>query len=1260
MRKIKKFVSILMVLCMVFSLTTSISAANSGTTTGSITISNATIGQRYYAYRLFEATYDSTGATAYIATAAQKATLEADADNVFAFTDLNDGTYQVTIATDPATGSAYTNSEVVAFIKSYAVTLSGGVVACNFPGATLQTGTSNTGIADNVATASTVVINNVPLGYYFVTSSLGATISLSTTAPNASIEDKNTGEPDWDNDEPEIDDPIKDVLDSNGTSIDGEKVLVNATLTYQISYTNDSEIDGVGVDLDEVKVYDAAPDGTEYVAGSIAIQVLDSAQNDITSTLTTTTDDANGYPNGALTWTVEDLPYGATLIATFNVTVLSSALNLTNKTVVNGADVDVTYGDHTYDLETNIVENPVGEEGEPVKTVTDESKLEIVGNVKPGDVLTYEITYTVPQPDSGNTISYVIITDAPPTGTMYVVGSAAGTLNGNAISADCISIATDGTITWNLTNLTAGDEIAVSFRVTVTEEALTITDSTVLNQATVVIPDHEYTTNVVQTPVETEEDEPEIDEPVKDVLDSNGTSIDGEKVQVADVLTYQISYTNNSEVDGSGVVLNEVKVYDAAPDGTEYVSGSIAIQVLDSTQNDITSTLTTVTDDTNGLTWTVEDLPYGATLIATFDVTVLSSALQLTNKTVENGADVDVTYGEHVYELETNIVENPVDEGGTPDKEVKDNTGESINKDAVKVGDILTYEITYTVPYPAAGETLSTLTIVDAPPTGTAYVEGTAAGTVNGTAIASDHIDVATDGTITWTVNDGTGNDITLTGGETVVVTFKVVVTQDALTEETVDNQAVVKIGDNEYYTNIVKNPVPGEEEEFGKVIVNDDGTLTTVSTGAFGDTVTFDVSIDAVNSVANDAGTDANNDGVVDPVQVSAYYIYDKMASGLTLDEDSFTFTIGATTYAVEEDKTQTYTDVTVYIATTVDANSNTVTVATIYVSTDSEGCTIIAATIPWVDADKNALYANCEVHLTYSATINTSANIAGTGNLNRSLHDYSTVDNTDPEEPDPDDPKYPDPTSGSDLNHVTEEVITTTYTYALGIQKINETTGEALEGAQFSAVDAGGNAIWAVPVLDSDNNISYYNYTSDSSVSGATSAFTTNADGQVIIRGVDIGTYTFNETKAPNGYVLSDEDYVVTAQMDSSSTTYNTTSITWTRYFEEVTESEWDSIETVYTADSGKFTEAVKPSTYTAGYYKLVDSTTATSSAQTETTTYTFDVNATSMVIENAVGNMLPSTGGIGTTIFYVAGTLLILCAAVLLIVRRRMKKA
>ena len=66
--------------------------------------------------------------------------------------------------------------------------------------------------------------------------------------------------------------------------------------------------------------------------------------------------------------------------------------------------------------------------------------------------------------------------------------------------------------------------------------------------------------------------------------------------------------------------------------------------------------------------------------------------------------------------------------------------------------------------------------------------------------------------------------------------------------------------------------------------------------------------------------------------------------------------------------------------------------------------------------------------------------------------------------------------------------------------------------------------------------------------------------------------------------------------------------------------------------------------------GYNKLTERVAITASESTSTTT--IDVK-----IDNNKGTQLPSTGGIGTTIFYVVGALLIVGAGIIMVTRRRM---
>jgi fimbrial isopeptide formation D2 family protein/LPXTG-motif cell wall-anchored protein len=111
------------------------------------------------------------------------------------------------------------------------------------------------------------------------------------------------------------------------------------------------------------------------------------------------------------------------------------------------------------------------------------------------------------------------------------------------------------------------------------------------------------------------------------------------------------------------------------------------------------------------------------------------------------------------------------------------------------------------------------------------------------------------------------------------------------------------------------------------------------------------------------------------------------------------------------------------------------------------------------------------------------------------------------------------------------------------------------------------------------------------------------------IYVEGLSAGTYTITETKSPDGYSLLANPIQV--------------EISWTK-----ATTLGDSCTWAYTVKSGD-----------------IDS-------------YKTDGGEMCLKIVNKSGAMLPTTGGIGTTIFYVAGTILVLGAAVALITRRRMK--
>ena len=94
----------------------------------------------------------------------------------------------------------------------------------------------------------------------------------------------------------------------------------------------------------------------------------------------------------------------------------------------------------------------------------------------------------------------------------------------------------------------------------------------------------------------------------------------------------------------------------------------------------------------------------------------------------------------------------------------------------------------------------------------------------------------------------------------------------------------------------------------------------------------------------------------------------------------------------------------------------------------------------------------------------------------------------------------------------------------------------------------------------------------------------------------------------------------------------------------------------------DAGTY--VLKETTVPAGYNKCDDVTITISATHVEdasgasaTTTLSSNSNVTNS-IENKKGSTLPETGGIGTTIFYVLGSVLVLAAVVLLVTKKRMR--
>lgn len=124
-----------------------------------------------------------------------------------------------------------------------------------------------------------------------------------------------------------------------------------------------------------------------------------------------------------------------------------------------------------------------------------------------------------------------------------------------------------------------------------------------------------------------------------------------------------------------------------------------------------------------------------------------------------------------------------------------------------------------------------------------------------------------------------------------------------------------------------------------------------------------------------------------------------------------------------------------------------------------------------------------------------------------------------------------------------------------------------------------------------------------------------TSGTNGEIAVIGLGEGSYYLKETKAPEGYNMLSND--IKLEIDAEVVKDTATGIRLATL-------------TIETDDNGKVNGTIDE-----------------------------DTAKVSTIVENNQGAQLPSTGGIGTTIFYVIGGILVLGAAVLLITRKRMDR-
>ena len=289
--------------------------------------------------------------------------------------------------------------------------------------------------------------------------------------------------------------------------------------------------------------------------------------------------------------------------------------------------------------------------------------------------------------------------------------------------------------------------------------------------------------------------------------------------------------------------------------------------------------------------------------------------------------------------------------------------------------------------------------------------------------------------------------------------------------------------------------------------------------------------------------------------------------------------------------------------------------------------------------------------------------------GNKNYAQYGWSPVDNKN-QDGTPKTPTNPDDDDTPDKKEKVDEA--TVYTFAIAWVKTDE-KGNALKDAEFklpfyvkaeTTTDSDGNQV-VTPIKDNDGayifafslkdeatgkiktdsdgnpvEVTAETYPEDKSqtanadgtypkftAANTTNLIVTDETGVITIKGLEQskdGEYSITETKAPAGYNKLTAPFVVVAKKSGPSVTTTTKTI-------------------IYLDRDGNVTDEVTTATTTYNTDK--------DSNVDNVPVYQFDP------IVNKQGSELPSTGGIGTTIFYVIGAILVIGAGVILITRKRM---
>ena len=383
-------------------------------------------------------------------------------------------------------------------------------------------------------------------------------------------------------------------------------------------------------------------------------------------------------------------------------------------------------------------------------------------------------------------------------------------------------------------------------------------------------------------------------------------------------------------------------------------------------------------------------------------------------------------------------------------------------------------------------------------------------------------------------------------------------------------------------------------------------------------------------------------------------YKFSDTLSKGLTFYEDedadsSIKVEVVNTTKNEQDEETETRKDVTTYFYKDVGTYSAT-------------NGTNIEVSIKDVKALNNVtgvtVNKDSRIVVTYSAKLNDKAVIAGDGNPNTVNLTYSNDPNhsgTGTTNPPSDTPTKPTPESTQPTGKTPDKVVKT-YTTELTIYKVDEDT-RPLTGAEFTLESVKLNKVVVTKetnfVVDNDDG-TYYKL--------KTGAFTTTAP--------------VTDESADDTSAYYDEDNI--GNKFSATTTTTTQAATDTNEDDDDNLNIYSVTAKVDAAGRVTFsglaagTYVLKETDTPTGYNTMADKTiviTYNTSKEGDFNTSTANVseikvgnvekNIFKTTIENNKGSILPDTGSIGTTVFYVIGGVMVVVAGVVLVTKKRVNK-